>query len=87
MTDAYAEQVGGNHYKTFEIQPGEYCYRNRLNNYQSEAISYISRYDRKWKDNPAKQIEDLKKAIHTIQLLIAEVTLYAEAEGLIDEVS
>ena len=39
---ASEQQVGGDHYKTFVIQPYEYCYKNGLNNLQSEAISYIS---------------------------------------------
>lgn len=63
-------QVGGDHYKSFAIQPAEYCFANKLNNLQSEAISYISRYDRKWKNNKEKQIEDLLKAKHTIDMLM-----------------
>lgn len=66
-------QVAGNHYKRFAIQPYEYCYKNRLNNLQSEAISYISRYQYKWEGNKEKQIEDVKKAIHTLELLVQEL--------------
>lgn len=66
-------QVAGNHYKRFVIQPYEYCYKNKLNNLQSEAISYISRYPYKWEGNKEKQIEDVKKAIHTLELLVQEL--------------
>lgn len=67
---ASSTQVGGSHYKHFKIQPYQYCYENNLNNLQSEIISYVSRYPFKWKDNVAKQIEDLEKAKHSIDLLI-----------------
>jgi hypothetical protein len=64
------EQVGETkHYKFFAIQPIVYCYRNKLNNIQSEVISYVTRYDKKWPDNKDKQIEDLDKAIHSIEIL------------------
>ena len=62
-------QVGGNHYRDLKIQVSDYIYENNLNWYQGNAIKYISRYNRKSKDT-AKQLEDLKKAIHYIQLLI-----------------
>ena len=65
--------VGGDHYKKLKIQPYEFCYRNGLNNLQSEAISYISRYPLKWVGNQKKQIEDLEKAKHTLDLLIEEL--------------
>ena len=71
--EAKEHQVAGSHYKLFPIQPYEYCYKNKLNNLQSEAISYITRYDKKWVGNKEKQLEDLEKAIHTIELLIGEI--------------
>jgi hypothetical protein len=64
-------QVGGDHYK-LPIQPTDYIYENNLNWYQGNVIKYISRYNRKNSDT-AKQIEDLKKAIHYIQLLIEKI--------------
>lgn len=70
LTKASETQVGGSHYKHFKIQPYQYCYENNLNNLQSEIISYVSRYPFKWKDNVVKQIEDLEKAKHSIELLI-----------------
>lgn len=66
-------QVGGNHYKNFVIQPYKFCYENKLNNLQSEIVSYVVRYPYKWANNKPKQIEDLKKAQHTIALLIEQL--------------
>lgn len=57
-------QIGGSHYAKLAIQPMEYCLKNRLNYAQSNAIKYITRYKDK------NGIEDLKKAIHCIELLI-----------------
>jgi|TARA_R100001015_G_scaffold9924_2_gene3902 hypothetical protein len=57
-------QVGGDHYKKLAIQPAEYCYKNNLNNLESEAISYITR--NRLKNGSA----DIKKAIHTLELLL-----------------
>lgn len=58
-------QVGGNHYLGLKIQPMEYSMANNLNACQHTAIKYITRY----KDKNGKQ--DLLKAKHTIDLLIA----------------
>ena len=57
-------QIAGNHYSKLKIQPMEYCLQNDLNYGQSNAIKYITRYKDK------NGIEDLKKAIHCIELLI-----------------
>lgn len=61
---ALERQEGGTHYKKFKIQPIEYCQLNELNYCESNVVKYISR----WKDKGG--IEDLKKAIHNIQILI-----------------
>ena len=66
-------QIGGNHYKDLKIQVSDYIYENNLNWYQGNAIKYLSRYNSKNSDT-AKQIEDLNKAIHYIQLLIEKVS-------------
>lgn len=58
-------QVGGSHYKGLAIQPMRYSMLNGLNACQHTAIKYVTRY--KDKGTP---IEDLKKAIHCIELLI-----------------
>lgn len=57
-------QVGGNHYKQFEIQPVEFCQRNKLGFCESSVIKYISR----WRDKGG--IDDLNKAKHFIDMLI-----------------
>lgn len=58
-------QVGGAHYKGLAIQPMRYSMANNLNACQHTAIKYVTRY--KDKGTP---IEDLRKAIHCIELLI-----------------
>jgi hypothetical protein len=65
MTDnPFSSQVGGDHYKEFEIQPAEFLQRNKIPYMESCAIKYLLRHKQK---NGA---EDLKKAIHYIQLLL-----------------
>ena len=62
---ALESQVGGSHYSSMKIQPIEYTMQNNMNPLQHTAIKYISRYQRK-----GTPIEDLKKAIHSRELLI-----------------
>ena len=61
---ALNKQIGGDHYKQMAIQPAEYIHKNNLGFLEGTAIAYISRWRNK------NGIEDLKKAIHTIELLI-----------------
>lgn len=63
---AYNNEVGGNHYRQLKIQPFKYAMANNFNAGQTLALRYISRY--KFKNGK----EDLKKAIHCIELLIEE---------------
>jgi hypothetical protein len=65
-------QVAGNHYKGLKIQVSDYVYENNFNWYVSNAIKYLSRYDKKHSDKQ-KQLEDLNKAIHYIYLLIDKI--------------
>lgn len=58
-------QVGGDHYRKLAIQPAEYTTRNGLGHLAGDTIAYVTRY----KDKGGKQ--DLEKAIHCLQLLIA----------------
>lgn len=58
------KQIAGNHYSKLKIQPMRYCLENNLNYGQSNTIKYITRYKDK------NGVEDLKKAIHCIELLI-----------------
>lgn len=64
MSNPLEKQEGGNHYKLMKIQPIEYIHANDFNFLQGNAIKYISRYHLK------NGKEDLKKAIHMIELLI-----------------
>lgn len=63
-TKASEKQVAGNHYAKLKIQPMRYALENDLNYAQANAVKYITRYKDK------NGIEDLKKAIHCIELLI-----------------
>ena len=60
---ASSTQVGGNHYRTFAIQPSEFCQRNGLNWCESNAIKYVARHRSK------NGVEDIDKAIHYLNLL------------------
>jgi hypothetical protein len=61
---AFESQVGGQHYKGMVIQPVEFIHKNGLGYLQGNVIKYVCRYKQK---NGA---EDLKKAIHYLQLLL-----------------
>ena len=65
MTEtALDTQIGGNHYRNFEIQPIEFIHKNNLSYIQGNVIKYVCRYRDK------NGIEDLKKARHYIDMLI-----------------
>ena len=57
-------QVGGQHYKGLAIQPARYCHKNKLGKLEGDVIAYVTR----WRNKGG--IEDLKKAIHSIELII-----------------
>jgi hypothetical protein len=63
-TNPFKEQVGGNHYKEMKFQPITFILANGLGFCEGNAIKYICRYKTK------NGIEDLKKAIHYLELLI-----------------
>lgn len=56
-------QEGGAHYKNQSIQPVEYSFYNKLGFIEGNVIKYVSRHQNK------NGIEDIKKAIHYLQLL------------------
>jgi hypothetical protein len=58
------KQHGGSHYKGFAIQPAEFCYRNNIPYLEATAIKYLCRHRSK------NKLEDLKKAMHFIEMLI-----------------
>ena len=47
-----------------KIQPLEYCHANNIGKIEGDVISYVSRWRNK------NGIEDLKKAVHELQILI-----------------
>lgn len=57
-------QVGGSHYKNFEIQPSEFIHKNNLGWCEGNVIKYVCRHQFK---NGA---EDVKKAIHYLKLIL-----------------
>lgn len=57
-------QVGGAHYKDFEIQPSLFCHVNKIGWLEGNVIKYVCRHGSK---NGA---QDIRKAIHYLQLLL-----------------
>ena len=57
-------QVGGGHYKNFAIQPVEFIHKNALGFLEGCIIKRVCRHNEK------AGAEDLRKAIHELQLLI-----------------
>ncbi len=62
--EALGTQVGGSHYKNLSIQPVEFIHANNIGYMAGNVIKYVVRYKDK------NGVEDLKKAIHYLQLLI-----------------
>lgn len=58
------KQEGGNHYKNLKIQPIEYIHANNIPFTEGSIIKYVSR----WREKGG--IQDLKKAMHFLELLI-----------------
>lgn len=58
-------QVGGNHYAKLAIQPMEYSMANGLDACQHTIVKYVTRFRDKG------GIQDLEKARHVIDMLIA----------------
>ena len=64
---ALERQVGGAHYTAMAIQPMEFCMANQLDYATSNVIKYVTRK----KDGEHQRVNDLRKAIHCIELLAA----------------
>jgi len=64
LPEALDKQVGGSHYKGLAIQPMAFSIANGLNACQHTAVKYIVRK----KGDKAKRLEDLDKAIHTLEM-------------------
>ena len=67
MSNPYDNQVGGDHYKKYEIQPSEFINKNKLLFAEGSAIKYIWRHEHK-----GKPVEDLEKAIWFLNKLKEE---------------
>jgi hypothetical protein len=64
MTNALQTQVGGDHYKSMNIQPVEFIHANNIPYMEGNIIKYIARWRTK------NGLADLEKAKHYIDLLI-----------------
>ena len=75
-------QEGGDHYKKMPIQPVEFCQRNKLPFCESAVVKYVCRHRDK------NGVEDIKKAIHFLELLLQfeypETDLEKQIEKFID---
>ena len=60
---ALSIQEGGSHYKSMAIQPVEFITKNSIPYLEGNVIKYVSRHSAK------NGIEDIKKAIHYLQLI------------------
>jgi hypothetical protein len=63
---ALETQIGGSHYKTFAIQPLEFCLKNNIPFAEGNVIKYVCRYQHK------NGLEDLLKARHYLDALIEQ---------------
>ena len=57
-------QIGGNHYKDYTIQPVEFIHANNVPFLEGNIIKYIMRHKKK------NGVQDLEKAKHYLELLI-----------------
>lgn len=62
--NSLSTQVGGNHYKTMEIQPVEYILKNKLGWCEGNIVKYISRHRQKG------ERKDIEKVIHYAQMIL-----------------
>lgn len=61
---ALDNQIGGNHYKDFAIQPVEFIHKNGIDFLSGNVIKYVCRYSKKG------GLKDLEKANHYIEILM-----------------
>lgn len=64
MSDPTTTQVGGDHYRKMAIQPEAFIHANGIGFHEGNVIKYLCR----WRSKAG--VEDLRKAIHYIELLI-----------------
>ena len=66
------QQVGGGHYKDYDIQPIEFIVANEIPYMESNVIKYVCRHRDK------NGVQDLNKAIHYLEMM--KEFYYGEAE-------
>ena len=76
---AYDKQIGGSHYSRFNIQPSKFINDNKLLFAEGNAIKYICRHTHKGGK------EDLKKAIHYIEMIIERDYSKTETKNPLDK--
>lgn len=64
MSKATKEQIGGEHYKDYPVQPAEFVQKNKIPYLEASSIYYLIRH----RDKGGAQ--DLKKVIHNCQLIL-----------------
>lgn len=64
MSQATSEQIGGNHYVDFIIQPTEFIHRNNIPFIEGNVIKYVCRHRSK------NGRQDIEKAMHYLKLLL-----------------
>jgi hypothetical protein len=57
---------GSQHYKNFEIQPGQYILRNNMKFPEGNVIKYTSRHDQETGGGK----KDILKAIHYLEMIL-----------------
>lgn len=66
-------QVGGAHYKKGPVQHWDLSIMYRWDPFQYQITKYVMRWKDKYRGNPVKQLEDLKKARHFLDKYIESV--------------
>jgi len=61
---ALSQQEGGSHYKDMAIQPIEFIHKNSIGFIEGCVIKYVVRHKQKG------GAQDIKKAIHFLQMLL-----------------
>ena len=77
---ALDKQVGGNHYKKYNIQPIEFFIANNIPYAEAAIIKYVLRYQDK------NGIEDLEKAKHLIEILIEDLKSLDRVQNIFKEI-
>jgi hypothetical protein len=65
VADALQKQVGGDHYKQYQIQPVEFITINGIGFLEGNVVKYVARHQDK---NGA---DDIRKAIHYCELILS----------------